>query len=341
MCWKPIKAMQYIPHTGKSVIKMGWKSTTLKATSPYVEAKKIELPCQKCSICKMKKAREWGIRSQIEAENYSSNQFITLTYNKENLPMARYEDPITGEIKFKETLNKEHLQKFIKKVRNYYLRKYKHTGIKFFGCGEYGSKTGRPHYHLIMYNLPMFDLKHKYTNGITKIEYYTSKTLENFWGKGHVLITEANTTTAEYTAKYTAKRENHIKAGEGGRIKLNWYEMEQIQKPYLTMSNGIGKKHLEDNLEYILDNDRIVIKKDNKIVYIKTFKYYIQLLEKWGYEEWIKKIKIKRETEMFEANLELQERYNLTNDHLKNIENYFADKEINKMRAYEYQTMKK
>jgi hypothetical protein len=68
---------------------------------------------------------------------YKSNDFtyfVTYTYNNEHLP----ED---------ESLVPEHIQLYWKRFR-------KNRGIKirYFVVGEYGDKSGRPHYHAIIYS---------------------------------------------------------------------------------------------------------------------------------------------------------------------------------------------
>lgn len=53
------------------------------------EGKRLNLPCGKCAICQLRYANEWANRCSLEASNYQNNEFITLTYNNENLPTNR------------------------------------------------------------------------------------------------------------------------------------------------------------------------------------------------------------------------------------------------------------
>lgn len=61
--------------------------------------------------------------------------FLTLTYNNENLP--------------KHGVFKEEVQLFLKRLRISLDRlHYKHN-LRYFACAEYGSKSKRPHYHML------------------------------------------------------------------------------------------------------------------------------------------------------------------------------------------------
>ena len=65
---------------------------------------------------------------------------MTLTYNNKHLP--------------KHGVFKEEIQLFMKRLRIRLDRLgYKHQ-IRYFFCSEYGSNSGRPHYHAIFWNFP-------------------------------------------------------------------------------------------------------------------------------------------------------------------------------------------
>lgn len=63
------------------------------------------------------------------------NWFVTLTYNDAHLP----ED---GSVRPRE------LQEFMKRLRYYANEK-----VRFYGVGEYGDISGRPHYHVVLFGL--------------------------------------------------------------------------------------------------------------------------------------------------------------------------------------------
>ena len=97
----------------------------------------IQVPCGNCVECLEKKRSEWSFRLQQELKVSDSAYFITLTYSEENLP---------------EELSKEHCQKFLKRLRKQN-DKYTTKKLRYYLAGEYGDKTKRPHYHMIVFNL--------------------------------------------------------------------------------------------------------------------------------------------------------------------------------------------
>ena len=101
----------------------------------------IQVPCGKCVLCRDKKAREWSFRATCEnVFSESIPLFLTLTYNNENLP--------------KHGVFKEEVQLFLKRLRISLDRlHYKHN-LRYFACAEYGSKSKRPHYHMLIWNFP-------------------------------------------------------------------------------------------------------------------------------------------------------------------------------------------
>ncbi|ACZ33198.1 conserved hypothetical protein [Chlamydia pneumoniae LPCoLN] len=95
----------------------------------------VLMPCLKCRFCRTQHAKVWSYRCVHEASLYEKNCFLTLTYDDKHLPQYG-------------SLVKLHLQLFLKRLRD---RISPHK-IRYFGCGEYGTKLQRPHYHLLIFN---------------------------------------------------------------------------------------------------------------------------------------------------------------------------------------------
>lgn len=103
----------------------------------------------------------WVARMMDESKLYKENCTISLTYEK-----------CDGD------LHKEHLQKFIKRLRKY-LDSLDGRKIRYYGCGEYGGLGNRPHYHICVFNWYPPDARYSFTkNGI---RYFESDILNNIW----------------------------------------------------------------------------------------------------------------------------------------------------------------
>lgn len=102
----------------------------------------IDVPCGKCSKCLKRRIQDWTFRLKQEKHYSKSCKFITLTYSDEHIPTEN------GYY----TLKKADVQLFMKRLRKL---QAKHTKdkIRYYFVGEYGTKTQRPHYHAIMFNL--------------------------------------------------------------------------------------------------------------------------------------------------------------------------------------------
>lgn len=105
-----------------------------------VRQERAPVPCGKCPNCKKRRVASWIFRLQEEEKRSSSAHFVTLTYDSRFIPISE-----GGWM----TLSKRHLELYFKR-----LRKRAGKGIKYYAVGEYGSRRGRPHYHMIVFNVP-------------------------------------------------------------------------------------------------------------------------------------------------------------------------------------------
>lgn len=174
----------------------------------------IMYPCGKCILCLERKRRQWALRMEMETKYAKSAFFVTLTYNDENVP---YLNDV-------QSLRKKDYQSFLKN-----LRKRLPYPIRFFGVGEYGLRSQRPHYHLILW-LPDFIRRDKLSNIIG-----------NVWRKGFVQVDEATDGRMYYIAKYCCKLSS---------------EPYGVEKGFQTCSQNppIGYRFFENNLR-LLDSD--------------------------------------------------------------------------------------
>lgn len=224
----------------------------------------IDIPCGQCIGCRIDYSREWALRCSLESKYHQCTMFLTLTYNDLYVPHSSYVDDLTGEVKDVLTLNPDDFTKFIKRLRRYYSREYGKDGLRFYGCGEYGSNTLRPHYHVIVFGLELNDLVFLKNTG-TGNAIYESSFLSKCWKKGFITASESNFDTCAYTARYVVKKRKGKDADE--------YEKFNIVPEFVRMSRdgGIGLKYYEEHKHEIYANDEIILNDGKKFKPPKFF----------------------------------------------------------------------
>lgn len=140
--------------------------------------REVLVPCGKCVLCRKRKQSEWIFRLTIEQQCSMNTLFITLTYDDDHLPLKG--------------VQKDHCQKFIKRYRKYY-ETHPWKKIKYFLVSEYGSTTGRPHYHLILFYNWRIDLIPE------------STLLQDCWKMGSIKIGTCTPESISYCTKYLMK----------------------------------------------------------------------------------------------------------------------------------------
>ncbi len=255
-CYSPLRAIvsKRDPVDGKKFVKiLGGDSGGNTA-----------IPCGKCQGCKLDKAHDTANRCMLEAKQWKHNYFLTLTYDNDSLPYTSTGYP---------TLVPNDVSKFMKDLRMYYSHHFQHDNIRFYACGEYGDKTYRPHYHLIVFNLPVDDLTYLKQN-FNGHQLFTSQTLENIWKKGFVVIGNVTYESAGYTARYTMKKQTE-------KRDSSFFEENGIAKEFVRMSRmpGIGRKYYDDNKEQIYKEDGFLITTDKGSRFVRPPKYFDRLYE--------------------------------------------------------------
>lgn len=200
-------------------------SFSLSCKNPiYIKKTNLLVPCGKCLICRRKYQLSWVVRLQHEYLSQDRKAlFLTLSYNNDNLPLNN-------------SLVKKDVQDFLKRLRKF----YSDTKIKYFAVGEYGSKTFRPHYHIIIFGLKSYN-NQKENMGLAHL------ISEKIWKKGFCHIGDVNVKTIRYCSKYILKE------------FVKGYDKEQFEKagmlfPFSLKSTGLGLKYFMDNIDYIKDS---------------------------------------------------------------------------------------
>ena len=201
----------------------------------------VRLPCGGCIGCRVDKSRDWQMRMVHEMQLHDVSQFLTLTYDEDHVPRDY-------------SLNHRHWQLFMK-----LLRKRTKSRLRFVMCGEYGEKNSRPHYHAIVFGLPLDDLWFwRMSKGHRT---YRSPFLEEIWGRGHVYVGETVTQeTCGYVATYLLKNGSRDSREDFVFEDVDTGERVFRRSPYLQMSRrpGIGHDWLERYLGDVFPADSVV-----------------------------------------------------------------------------------
>lgn len=151
----------------------------------------VKLPCGQCVGCRLERARQWSIRCMHEASLYERNCFLTLTYRDEDLPEGG-------------TLVRRDLQLFLKRMRKHVV-KSQGRSFRFYGCGEYGDRLLRPHYHLLIFDFDFSD-KRKWRRTASGHDLFVSEVLKGLWPLGNSEIGSVSFDSAGYVARYCLKK---------------------------------------------------------------------------------------------------------------------------------------
>lgn len=215
------------------------------------------------------------MRCHHEASLFTFNSYITLTYDDAHVPRDG-------------SLNVKHFQEFLYRLRS--SLSYdpvrvsqgkpalfnSDTGrVRYFHCGEYGERTGRPHYHALLFGL---DFKDKYQNGERRgFPIYLSRTLTDLWGMGSLERQEIGAVTFEsaaYVARYITKKISGPDADA-------YYEGRKPEYTTGSSRPAIGKDWFEKFRSDVFPHDEVVIRGVRQ----KPPRYYLDELAKADPEE--------------------------------------------------------
>lgn len=142
----------------------------------------------------------------LEALQHSENAFVTLTYEDEKLPFVK--NTVSGLPM--PTLVPRDLQLFMKSLRK---RMDKEFGRKFrfYGVGEYGGKSERPHYHLALFNFPSCLRGRTLTVGRSELRDWRGccpvcRMVGEIWDRGIVEVRTLDEGKCGYVAGYVTKK---------------------------------------------------------------------------------------------------------------------------------------
>lgn len=193
------------------------------------------VPCGKCINCRIRRARDWATRICLEAHLHplGTSFMINPTYDPEHLPAGG-------------TLVSDEVTRFIERLR------YRTAlPLRFVGCGEYGDKGQRPHYHVIVFGLTLDGvdggLRHI---GASKsnVPQFKHRLFTEVWGKGRVVASRFEPGAASYVAGYVVKKlggqqEDEFLRRERIDPDTGVVSTYQVEPEYFRMSRRPGIGH--------------------------------------------------------------------------------------------------
>lgn len=144
----------------------------MKCSRPFMQGM-AEFGCGQCMPCRILRRRLWTARLMLEAQKHKHSCFVTLTYKPEEYPKD-------GSVSVRE------MQLWLKRLR-------KLSGgrlIRYYVVGEYGDKSGRAHYHAVLFGVSAEELQ----------------LLQSSWTKGLIHVGNVTPESASYVVSYVCKR---------------------------------------------------------------------------------------------------------------------------------------
>jgi len=170
--------------------------------------------------CKVNHSQDWTFRIEQEQKHATTAHFITLTYS---------ENEITRNDSGHGVLVKTDVQKFLKRLRKSittyeqavgnhlkFSQAMRFPAVKYYLCGEYGEESYRPHYHAIIFNVPLETLKQ----------------IEIIWNHGHVKVGTVTHASISYVTKYITK------------VDTRDLTLRDLTPPFNLMSKGLGGSYV-------------------------------------------------------------------------------------------------
>ncbi len=214
----------------------------LKGVFPITE---VPVPCGRCMYCRIQRSQSWAIRISHEMQT-SGNRgvFLTLTYDDEHVPPNG-------------SLVKSDFQKYIKRIRKAGLK------FKYYGVGEYGETTHRPHYHAILI-------------GVHYGCHLTHQILTDKWDLGFIKIGDVKSASIYYVTNYICNKWiGDASIDSDNTVLSHSGSSEPLEEAFQVVSQGLGKDFALNHLT-VDKTERVMYYKGKKVPLLP---YYAKKIE--------------------------------------------------------------
>lgn len=169
----------------------------------------------------------------IEALKHGDAAFVTLTYK-----YLCYEglDENSGSV------SRDRVQKFLKRFR-----KQLPYRVRMFGVGEYGTRTQRPHYHIIIYGHPTCIYGRSRYSDKTKNCCSSCDVIRDAWGLGNIYVGDVTKDSIQYVAGYVTKKMTRKVTS----FQRDYLGDREPEFPIYPNKPGLGALAVEDLVEVL------------------------------------------------------------------------------------------
>lgn len=168
----------------------------------------------------------------METSQYESSAFLTLTFDEEH----RRSD---------HSVYKDDLKRVWRSMYDFGRRTGEFENLRYYGVGEYGLRSQREHYHIMLFGLPCTSaLFHGWRYNFRRDQY---EGYLPFWSFGFCTVAPYNDNRGRYIAGYVTKK---LK----GTHSDDWYAGRNREFAIMSRRPGIGFSAYECHIDEIRAN---------------------------------------------------------------------------------------
>lgn len=190
--------------------------------APNILQDGTEVACRECSLCRERKISDWVGRNIAESKTAIDCHAVTLTYGRNSANDEIHERSVI--------LTYSDVQKYLKLLRRHGFP------VRYFVTGEFGSKKGRAHWHIMLYwleRVPPHELDFNF--------------MEEHWPHGWSFWTKPTPNAVRYNCKYIqkdmgeAERQGHLAMSKKPPLGARYFQLQAEQY----VSQGLAPQTLE------------------------------------------------------------------------------------------------
>lgn len=255
-------------------------------------------PCGKCAICQIRKRKDMTVRLAHERSMTDACCFITLTYDDDHIPRTNaaewksdesvpclwrgdsfgYETLLPIDVQLFMKRLRRHLEYQPKKVSNV-IRDHVEKPIRYFAVGEYGSRTHRPHYHILIFGWRPSDMVIHQLKCDYKI--CRSAQIEKLWTYGFSTVCDVNYGVAKYCARYVTKKFARMQKRPDEKYVCPEFTLQSVR------NGGMGAPWLNRYYQNLFNGFVTVRSGEERISKCSVPKYYYDRLRKINRDVWL------------------------------------------------------